>query len=121
MEQNSQFTTSKQEKINAFDPSGVSDTGGGIFGLPFNIEEAEVILIPAPWEVTVSYNAGAANGPEAIRQASYQLDLFDPSIENAWQLGIAMEEIPELWLQKGQELRQKTESYRSWLERGENE
>jgi len=109
---------SKQEKINSFDPSGVSNIGGGIFGLPFNTDEAAVILIPVPWEVTVSYNAGTAAGPEAIRQASYQLDLFDPAIENAWQLGIAMDDVPHHWAQRSHELRQKTKSYISWLEGG---
>ena len=118
MEPNSQFTRSKQEKIDAFDPSGVSNVGGGVFGLPFSTEEAAIVLIPVPWEVTVSYNAGTAGGPEIIRQASYQLDLFDPVIENAWQLGIAMEDIPEEWMQRSHELRQKTKSYISWLDGG---
>ena len=118
MEQYSQFTRSKQAKIDTFDPSGVSNSGEGIFGLPFSTDEAEVILIPVPWEVTVSYNAGTAAGPEAIRQASYQLDLFDHAIENAWQLGIALEEVPQDWSQRSHELRQKTKSYISWLEGG---
>ena len=115
------MNNSKQDKIAGFDPSGVSNIGGGLFGLPFEVHDAEVVLIPVPWEVTVSYQAGTAAGPEAIRQASYQLDLFDPSIENAWQLGIAMEEIPDEWAERSNELRQKTKSYISWLEGGGSE
>jgi agmatinase len=118
MQKNSEFARSKQEKIEAFDPSGVGNVQGGIFGLPFNPGEAELVLIPVPWEVTVSYSAGTASGPEAIRQASYQLDLFDPVIENAWQLGIVMEPTQEEWLQTSRELRAKTGSYISWLEGG---
>jgi len=121
MEQNSLVNKSKQDKIAAFDPSGVGNVGSGLFGLPFDVNEAEVVLIPVPWEVTVSYQAGTAAGPEAIRQASYQLDLFDPAIENAWQLGIVMEEIPTDWGERSNELRQKTESYISWLEGGGSE
>jgi len=121
MEQNSLVNKSKQDKIAAFDPSGVGNVGGGLFGLPFDVNEAEVVLIPVPWEVTVSYQAGTAAGPQAIRQASYQLDLFDPAIENAWQLGIAMEEIPADWVERSNELRQKTKSYISWLEGGGSE
>ena len=49
---------SKEQKIASFDPNGVGDINGGLFGLPFNIEESEVVLIPVPWEVTVSYSAG---------------------------------------------------------------
>lgn len=118
MQQNTQFARSKQEKINSFDPSGVGNVQGGIFGLPFSPEESELILIPVPWEVTVSYTAGTAAGPEAIRQASYQLDLFDPLIENAWQLGIFMEPSSEEWEQTSRDLRHKTGSYIAWLEGG---
>lgn len=34
-------------------------------------------VIPAPIEQTVSYGAGTANGPQAIIDASYQLEAFD--------------------------------------------
>jgi agmatinase len=118
MQQNTEIPRSKQEKIAAFDPSGVGNVQGEIFGLPFSLAEAEVVLIPVPWEVTVSYSAGTAGGPEAIRQASYQLDLFDPAIENAWQLGIAMEPIGQEWEKISRELRHKTGTYISWLEGG---
>lgn len=118
MQQKDQLSRSKQEKIASFDPSGVGNVQGGIFGLPFTEEESALILIPVPWEVTVSYSAGTAAGPEAIRQASYQLDLFDPLIENAWQLGIAMEPSSPEWAQTSRDLRHKTGSYISWLEGG---
>lgn len=79
----------KAEKIAGFDASGAA-SHGGIFGLPFTIAESEVVVVPVPWEVTVSYAAGTANGPEAILAASLQVDLFDPAIPDAWKLGIAM-------------------------------
>ncbi|WP_026464726.1 agmatinase family protein [Adhaeribacter aquaticus] len=118
MDDKSAFAKSKQEKIDAFDPSGVGNTTSGIYGLPFSVEEAEVVLIPVPWEVTVSYNAGTAYGPQAIKEASFQLDLFEPAIEHAWKLGIAMEEISEEWLQTSTDLRHKAENYITWLEGG---
>lgn len=34
-------------------------------------------VIPAPYEKTVSYGGGTAKGPEAILQASYQLEAYD--------------------------------------------
>ncbi|MDB5261593.1 MAG: agmatinase [Adhaeribacter sp.] len=118
MQENSDFETAKQQKIEQFDPSDVGDVSGGIFGLPFTTDEAEVVLIPVPWEVTVSYNSGTAHGPEAIKEASYQLDLYDPSIEKAWQLGIAMEEISTDWLTTSTTSRQRTQTYIKWLEGG---
>ena len=45
-----------------FDPDGVGVDNGTYFGLPFAPETAELVLISAPWDVTVSYGAGAAWG-----------------------------------------------------------
>lgn len=72
-----------------FDPNGVGVANGNYYGLPFNIGEASLVLIEAPWDVTVSYGDGTANGPEAIREASTQLDLYDADYPDAWRRGIA--------------------------------
>ncbi|WP_299822267.1 agmatinase family protein [uncultured Pontibacter sp.] len=112
---------SKEQKIASFDPNGVGDISGGLFGLPFTIEESEIVIIPTPWEVTVSYSAGTAQGPQAVMDASPQLDLFEPSIPDAWKLGIAMEEVSDEWLAVSDNLRQKAEAYINWLEEGSPE
>jgi agmatinase len=85
----------KEEKIKAFDPNGAALTDSNIYGLPFTPEEADVVLVPVPWEVTVSYGSGASGGPEHIMEASYQVDLFHPEFPNLWKKGIAMIEVPE--------------------------
>ena len=95
----------KQDKIKNFDPNSVGDVNANMFGLPFSKSESETVLIPVPWEVTVSYGGGTADGPEQIFDASFQVDLFDPIVKNAWQLGIAMDDINE-------DLREKSEIYR---------
>lgn len=82
-------TMTKAEKIAQFDPSGAA-SHNGIFGLPFTLDEAKVAIVPVPWEVTVSYASGTADGPEAVAKASYQVDLFDPFIPDAWKMGIAL-------------------------------
>ena len=82
-----------KEKLAAFDPSGMGDSNGNIYGLPFESHEANLVILPVPWEVTVSYQAGTAMAPEAILQASYQVDLFDPFVKDAWKLRIAMKEV----------------------------
>ncbi len=110
---------SKQEKINNFDPNGLGDENNNIYGLPFTTEEAEVVVIPVPWEVTVSYSGGTALGPQAIYNASYQVDLFDPKIKDAWKIGIAMETPSNDIESKSESLRRKAEEYISLLGEGE--
>src|ERR1044072_1639920 len=95
----------KQEKIDSFDPNSVGDTTAGMFGLPFTLEECETVMIPVPWEVTVSYGGGTVYGPQAIYDASFQVDLYDPNKKDAWKLGIGMSEMPH-------DLQKKSEKYR---------
>lgn len=111
---------SKQEKINNFDPNGLGDANNNIYGLPFTTEEAEVVIIPVPWEVTVSYTAGTALGPQAIFDASFQVDLFDPKIKDAWKIGIAMEPVSDDIASKSESLRRKSEQYIGMLQEGES-
>lgn len=111
---------SKEQKIANFDPNGVGNTNGNLFGLPFEYDDSEVIIIPVPWEVTVSYKAGTAYGPQAVLDASPQLDLFDFDVPNAWQYGVYMLPISQKWLDKNTELRSRTEAYIEFLESGGN-
>ncbi|MDX1905369.1 MAG: arginase family protein, partial [Thermonemataceae bacterium] len=75
----------KKEILQSINPNDVG-TAGKLFGLPFDEETAELVIIPVPWEVTVSYSAGTAIAPEEILYASAQVDLWDADIENAWHL-----------------------------------
>ena len=111
----------KQDKIKNFDPNGIGQLNDGMFGLPFTIEECETVLVPVPWEVTVSYGGGTADGPQAILDASYQVDLYDPIVKDAWKLGIAMDEISEEVRQKSDKWRQAAESYINELANGADE
>jgi agmatinase len=111
---------SKVDKIAKFDPNSLGDKNNNIFGLPFSVAEAEVVVIPVPWEVTVSYRAGTAKGPQAILDASFQVDLYDPYIKDAWKIGLAMEPISADITKKNNLLRVKAEKYISLLEKGES-
>lgn len=111
----------KQDKINQFDPNSIGQLNAGMFGLPFSLEECETVLIPVPWEVTVSYGGGTANGPEAILSASYQVDLFDPMLKDAWQKGIGMDAENPAIRQKSDEMREKAEAYIEALANGADE
>lgn len=85
-----EFIKSRNKKIHDFNADGVGVKNGNLFGLPFEPEESNVVIIPVPWEVTVSYKSGTAKGPESILKASSQIDYFDPTIKDAWKIGIAM-------------------------------
>lgn len=76
-----------------YNPSGVGEINGNLLGLPGDYESANLIVFGVPWEVTVSYGAGTANGPQQILDASTQLDLFDFDHPDGWKQGIFMMEI----------------------------
>jgi agmatinase len=77
-----------------FDPDQCPPADAGIFGLPFTPQEARLVLVPVGWDATTSYRAGTHLGPEAIRAASHQLDLYDVELGEFWRGGIAM--LPQL-------------------------
>lgn len=78
----------------SFDPNSAG-SGDGIFGLPDQPEDSRVVLIPVPWEATVSYGSGTADGPLAILKASRQVDLLDRDTGKPYESGIAMLPISE--------------------------
>ncbi len=109
---------SKKEKIASFNPNGVGNTSANIFGLPFNTDESSVIIIPAPWDVSASYKAGASDAPAEILKSSPQTNLYNPICPDAWKAGIAMEEIPEHIFGLNKELEQKVKIYRDFIQNG---
>jgi len=100
-----------EEKISNFNQNDSGSLHHGIFGLPFNVEESKVILVPVPWEATVSYGEGTALGPKAILDSSQQIDLYDPINPNGWREGIAMQDIPSSIFYKSKQVREKTINY----------
>ncbi len=105
----------KEEIIQSFDPNAPG-ASGNLFGLPFAVENAEIVIVPVPWEVTVSYHTGAAQGPQAILDASAQVDLFVRDIPDAWKLGIAMQPVPQNMLEESIKLRELSSQYSDSLE-----
>ncbi|MEO1054212.1 MAG: agmatinase family protein [Bacteroidota bacterium] len=105
----------KQDLIEGFDPNAAT-VRGKLFGLPFTPETAELVIIPVPWEVTVSYTSGTSLGPEAVLNASSQIDLFLSDIPGAWKLGIAMLPVSDSLKEENQTYRVKAEKYIRWLE-----
>lgn len=94
----------KDELIANFDPNGPGQAGN-IFGLPFKPETSEIVLIPAPWEVTVTYGTGTSMAPQAILDASRQVDHFMKDLEQPWKLGVSMLPISNELMKDSEHLR----------------
>lgn len=105
--------------LTGFDPNSVGNPNNNIFGLPFTEEEARLIILPVPWEVTVSYNAGTARAPDHIFKASLQVDLYDPDAVDAWKQGYFMRQPDQKILTRSDYLRKEAELYIHYISQGD--
>lgn len=77
-----------------------------LFDLNIPPETANIIVIPIPWEVTVSYHSGTAEGPLAILNASTQVDLALKDIPDASMPRISMLPFPHSLHEESMKLRE---------------
>ncbi len=103
-----------------YDPDNVGNPNNNIFGLPTTEDDARLIILPVPWEVTVSYGVGTARAPEAICKASLQVDLFDPDMPGAWKQGFYMRDSDKKILMKSDYLRKEAELYIDYISKEED-
>ena len=108
----------KQEKINSFNPSEVGVKNGNLFGLPFNYEDSPIAILPVPWDVTVSYGDGTHAGPQAILDASPQLDFYDIDNTQAWKVGFHLTQVSTEMEELNNFLRDRSTAYIEFLESG---
>lgn len=106
--------------MGGYNPGNIAVDNGNIFALPFTAEDASVIILPVPWEATVSYGTGTALGPEALRAASLQVDLYDEDMGDIWQYGIFMPAHPAALYETGLRTRAQAEKILAALARGED-
>lgn len=92
--------------LTTFDPNSVGLKSNNIFGLPFKEDEAALVLLPVPWEVTISYRDGTSRGPENVYDASMQVDLYDPDVVDGWKKGFYMLPVDKIIKKKSDYLRQ---------------
>ena len=110
----------KKEIIQNFDPNQPGLADASLFGLPFSAEQSEIIIVPVPWEVTVSYGAGASEGVEAVFNASFQVDLYHQEFPDLWKAGIYLdEEIPD-WKERSEKYKTMALPVIEALENGKN-
>ena len=102
-----------------YDPNAVGNPNNNIFGLPIDEENAALVLLPVPWEVTVSYKAGTSRAPENICRASMQVDLTDADVKNGWHQGFYMRDVDKKILMRSDYLRKEAELYINYISQGE--
>lgn len=78
-----------------FDADAPAEADAGLFGLTTDVADAAIVVLPVPFDATTSYGHGAHRGPQAILEASHQVDLFDLELGRPYKLGIAMRPIDE--------------------------
>ena len=105
--------------LSQFDANNVGNPHNNIFGLPSNEEDSRLVILPVPWEVTVSCSAGTARAPEHVFKASLQVDLFDADNEDGWKQGYFMRHADRKVLLKSDYLRKEAELYIDFISKGE--
>ena len=102
-----------------FDANAAGNPNNNIFGLPFTEEEASVVILPVPWEVTVSGSASTARAPDHIYKSSRQIDIFDIDNPEGWKKGFYMRPADRKILLKSDYLRKEAELYIDYISKGE--
>lgn len=90
----------------------------GFIGGRLDPKEASLILIPVPWEATVSFGQGTAKAPDAIKISSHQLDVETYHYIKPYTAGIAMLETDKNLLKLSNKARKKALKVIQALEKG---
>ena len=102
----------------SFDPNGVGIANGNIFGFPVTEDEADIVIIPVPWDATASYGKGTSDGPRAILEASTQLDFYHHSLQKAYETKVFLTPISREWKEINDRLCLPGIEYIQFLEEG---
>jgi agmatinase len=105
--------------LSKFDPNSAGNPNNNVFGLPSSEEDARLVLLPIPWEVTVSFGSGTARSAEQIMRASLQVDIFDPDAPDGWKEGFFLKEADRKILLKSDYLRKEAELYIDYISKGD--
>lgn len=106
--------------LSDFDPNAPSNPNYNIFGVPSTEADSALVIIPVPWEVTVSYSAGTARSADHIFKASMQVDLFDADFPDTWRKGFYLLPVDKKILLKSDYLRNEAELYIDFISKGED-
>lgn len=102
--------------IKEFNPNDLGRPNGNYFGLPYEPDDANLVFVPVPWDVTTSYRPGTHQGPAAMLDASLQIDLYDADFPTAWKAGYSSLPIDNTILKSNKTHRVKAENVIQHLE-----
>src|SRR5258707_7683671 len=91
--------------LSHFDANIAGNPNFPIYSLPFNEDDARLVIIPVPWEVTVSCSAGTARAADQVFKASLHVDVVDIETNDAWKQGLFMRQPDKKILMKSDYLR----------------
>ena len=94
----------------------MEDSANGKF---LGLEEAEkgpydLVILPIPLEMTVSWMEGTSNGPTACIDASSQVELFDPILNSEIPCGLSFHTAKE-WSSEESTLRKQLDSIQEYI------
>ncbi len=101
-----------------FDPNAIGQPNGNYFALPYGLDESDIVLLPVPWDATASYGTGTHRAPEAIIEASAQVDLYDADVPDAWTIKIGTAPLEKSILKLNEQTRRITDEVIDSLENG---
>jgi len=104
-----------------FNPNAIGQPNGNYFALPYALEESEIVLLSVPWDATASYGIGAHLAPEAIIDASAQVDLFDADVPDTWAIKIGTEPIDKSLYKLNNQTRRYSNHVMAALQEGADE
>lgn len=81
---------SLEEEIKVLELGLPPQKSDGFLGGRLDPKDASLVLLPVPWEATVSFGEGTANAPDKIRVSSHQLDVENYHYKKPYSAGIAM-------------------------------
>ena len=92
---------------------------GSLFGLPHDRDNASLVIVPVPWDVTSQYGHGSDYGPTAILDVSHQLglEIFGQPLA-PWKKGVYMDAVSDKILKASADYRKLAEPYHKALEEG---
>jgi agmatinase len=84
-----------------------------LFGIPDAGEHATFEIFSVPFDATASYRRGTAHGPQALLEASSQVDLYDMDFGGVWQSGFHSYPVSQEILERNRESRELVDRIRN--------
>ena len=87
---------------------------GHFLGLAPRDGDADIVVLSLPYELTTSYGQGTVNGPAACIEASGQVELYDPLLDDDLPAGHSIA-TPQPWSGEGGTLEEQLEGIEQYL------